>query len=201
MKSTLMIFPKLNNSIISKKLLFIPLGLIVSFCAPKKEITDNDKTAVEAKKINLSDSNCPEDGICSIEVIKNKSIVVKTDDFGSNYYLLEDNENTSVIYYKYDRNFEKDLQDAYYKEEIAFEVSNDVNQLNLTDEELQDTKMLYGRLCFCKGQTGFFKVTKGTLKYTKKGNEIAVDLDFENKKVPQIIKKIKATIMSCPKKG
>ncbi len=196
-----MIFPKLNNSIISKKLLFIPLGLIVSFCAPKKEITDNDKTAVEAKKINLSDSNCPEDGICSIEVIKNKSIVVKTDDFGSNYYLLEDNENTSVIYYKYDRNFEKDLQDAYYKEEIAFEVSNDVNQLNLTDEELQDTKMLYGRLCFCKGQTGFFKVTKGTLKYTKKGNEIAVDLDFENKKVPQIIKKIKATIMSCPKKG
>lgn len=189
-----MIFQKLNNSIISKKLLFIPLGLIVSFCAPKKEITENDKTAVEAKKINPSDSNCPEDGICSIEVIKNKSIVVKTDDFGSNYYLLEDNENTSVIYYKYDRNFEKDLQDAYYKEEIAFEVSNDVNQLNLTDEELQDTKMLYGRLCFCKGQTGFFKVTKGTLKYTKKGNEIAVDLDFENKKVPQIIKKIKATI-------
>lgn len=189
-----MIFPKLNNSIISKKLLFIPLGLIVSFCAPKKEITENDKTAIEAKKINPSDSNCPEDGICSIEVIKNKSIVVKTDDFGSNYYLLEDNENTSVIYYKYDRSFEKELQDAYYKEEIAFEVSNEVNQLNLTDEELQNTKMLYGRLCFCKGQTGFFKVTKGTLKYTKKGNEIAIDLDFENQKVPQIIKKIKTII-------
>ena len=189
-----MIFPKLNNSTISKKLLFIPLGIIVSFCAPKKEITNNDKTAGEVKKINLSDSNCPEDGICSIEVIKNKSIVVKTDDFGSNYYLLEDHENTSVIYYKYDRNFEKDLQDAYYKEEIAFEVSNDVNQLNLTDEELQGTKMLYGRLCFCKGQTGFFKVTKGTLKYTKKGNEIAVDLDFENQKGPQIIKKVKTII-------
>lgn len=194
MKANLITFPKLNNSILSKKLLFIPLGLVVTFCAPKKEISDKNKTAIEAKKINLSDSNCPEDGICSIEIIKNKSILVKTDDFGSNYYLLEDNENTSVIYYKYDRNFEKYLQDAYYKEEIAFEVSNEANQLNLTDEALQDTKMLYGRLCFCKGQTGFYKITKGALKYTKKGNEIAIDLDFENQKVPQIIKKIKTTI-------
>lgn len=190
MKSTLNTFSKFNYTSMGKKLFSILLGLTVTFCSPKKKIVNQNLS--ETQKLNLS--NCPDDGICSIEIIKNKSILVKTDEFGSNYYSLEDNTNTSVVYYKYDRNFEKKLQDAYYKEEIAFEVSNHITELNLTNDEIQNTKMLYGRLCYCKGQTGYYKVAKGNLKYSKKNNEIVINLEFENQKVPQIIKKIKATI-------
>jgi hypothetical protein len=46
--------------------------------------------------------------------------------------------------------------------------------------------MLFGRFCYCKGQAGNFKVKNGNLKITKD----KIDLDFEIKEVPQIIKNI-----------
>jgi hypothetical protein len=72
-----------------KKLLFIPLALGLSFC-------DCQKAAVAATSTETStkltiESTCPENGICTIQIQKGKSMVVKTDEFGSIYYTTGDN--------------------------------------------------------------------------------------------------------------
>lgn len=134
--------------------------------------------------------NCPKDGKCTIEIIKNKSLLIKKDDLGFIYYHLMDNNQSSVIAYKYERNVEKGLQDGHYNEEIIFEIENKNTSLNLTDTKLEKTKMLFGRHCFCKGQAGYFQVNKGTLILEKKNETIELNLDISVNEVPQIITSI-----------
>lgn len=170
-----------------KKLFLIPLALCLTFCNCKKSV-------VESSKINTIESICPEDGKCTIQILKNKSLVLKSDDLGGLYYHLVDNENTSVIQYQYNRTVEEGLQDGHHQEEIIFEINNSITELHLKNEELQQTKMLFGRHCFCKGQAGNFKVEEGSLLLTKDNNTITFELYFKTNKVPQLFEKVKATL-------
>ena len=170
-----------------KKLFLIPLAFGLSFCScPKSSIDEKQVTSIE--------SNCPENGKCTIQILKNKSMNVKTDEFGSVYYILEDNPTKSVIVYEYKRNVEEGLQDGQHREEIVFEINNSDTAFTLKDENLQNAKMLFGRHCFCRGQAGFFKVTEGNLDIENKNGIIKVDLEFKITKVPQLYTSIKVTI-------
>jgi hypothetical protein len=154
------------------------LILMVS-CGCNKSISHIDKVA------NLI-SDCPKDGTCVLEVFKNKSITVKQDEFGSIYYSIDDNLNSKVYKYVYSRTIKGDLQDAGYREEIVFELNNDITKQSFLNNEIQSTKMLFGRFCFCRGQTGNYKVTDGNLDI----NENKLTLNFNISEVPQIIKNI-----------
>lgn len=140
---------------------------------------------VNPKKIVL-ESLCPKEGDCKIEILENKKMTVLDDGTGSLYYQLEDDLKHKVIKYTYDKKVEADLQDANYREEIVFEIENEFKEETISNENLQNVKMLFGRFCYCKGQAGNFKVKNGNLKITKD----KIDLDFEIKEVPQIIKNI-----------
>ena len=148
----------------------------------------------ESSKITSIESVCPENGVCTIQLFKNKSLVVKTDDFGSTYYQMIENIDTSVIQYQYDRTVEDGLQDGQHREEILFEINNSTTALKLQDADLQKTKMLFGRHCFCKGQAGYFKIEEGTLFLENKNKVISFELDFKTDKVPQLFEKVTASI-------
>lgn len=152
------------------------------------------KKGEENKAVEKTESPCPPDGVCTTEILKNKSLVIKTDEFGSTYTQIIDSETTSVIVYQYNRIVKGNLQDANYREEIFFEISNSDTELNLTNKELQQTKMLFGRFCFCRGQTGYYKVEEGKLNLKKTNDNITLNLDFTITKVPQIIKSITYTL-------
>jgi hypothetical protein len=170
-----------------KKLLFIPLAFTLSFCkCPQNSVSKTQVTTIE--------SVCPENGKCSIQIFKNKSLDVKEDEFGSIYYAITDNTSTSVILYEYKRNVEEGLQDGQHREEIVFEINNTDKEIHLNDFALQNTKMLFGRHCFCRGQAGFYKVSEGKLNLENNDNTITLDLDFTITKVPQLYSKVKATI-------
>ena len=179
-----------------KQLLIIPIAILTSCCCTNKSTSSKEKevnlNTIEA--VSTINSDCPTDGKCTVEVLKNKSMNVLTDDIGAIYYRAEDNPDTSIIVYKYERNVPKGLQDADYREEIVFEINNSETKINKNDFTLQSTKMLYGRFCFCRGQTGFYKVSKGNLELENKNNQIHFKLDFEVNQVPQTIKSIEATI-------
>jgi hypothetical protein len=179
-----------------KQLLIIPIAILTSCCCTNKNTASKEKednlNAIEA--VSTINSDCPTDGKCTVEILKNKSMNVLTDDIGAVYYRAEDNANTSIIIYKYDRNVPKGLQDAEYREEIIFEINNSEAKINKNDFTLSSTKMLYGRFCFCRGQTGFYKVDKGNLELENKNNQIHFKLDFTVISVPQTIKSIEATI-------
>ena len=170
-----------------KKFFLIPLAFSLSFCNCKKAV-------IEEKKAFSIESVCPQDGVCTIEVLKNKSLVVKTDDFGSTYFQMTDNEETSVIHYQYNRTVEEGLQDGQHREEVLFEINNSATELKLSNSELQSTKMLFGRHCFCKGQAGYFNVENGSLILQKKNDVITFELDFKIYKVPQLFEKVKASV-------
>lgn len=171
-----------------KKLFLIPLALGLTFCHCQK-------TAVAQTLTKSSvESTCPENGVCTIQIQKNKSMVVKTDEFGSTYYTLEDDSSKSVIVYEYKRNVEKGLQDGQHREEIVFEINNSDKKLTLSNKELQNAKMLFGRHCFCRGQAGYYKVFEGNLNLENTKGVITVDLDFKVTKVPQLYTTVKATI-------
>jgi hypothetical protein len=172
-----------------KKLLFIPFLMLFSFCnCQKNTVVDTKKTTVTLK------SNCPEDGNCTLEVVSNKTLNIKKDDLGSTYYELIDSKTTSVIVYQYKRDVKGGLKDSGYTEEVLFEINNSDKKLAFTNSDLQKVKMIFGRLCFCRGQSGYFEVTDGTLSFDKKQNEIQFDLNFKINPVPQIINAISANI-------
>ncbi len=169
-----------------KTIFFLAFILIVS-CGTKKP---NDVAVLTA----FLKSECPKNGDCTIQVFENKSMIVKSDEFGSLYYDLEDNMVKKVLKYTYNRKVKGDIQDANYREEIVFELENSKENLLLSDDSLQEVQLLFGRFCYCKGQTGYYKIKKGALKVSKasKGNE--VNLNFEIKEVPQIINHISFSI-------
>ena len=171
-----------------KKLFLIPLALGLSFCHCQKAAIAATPTK------SIIESTCPENGVCTINIQKNKSMVVKTDEFGSVYYTLEDDSSKSVIVYEYKRNVEEGLQDGQHREEIVFEINNSDTSLSLTGKNLQSTKMLFGRHCFCKGQAGYYKVTEGNLNLENNNGTINIALDFKIKEVPQLYTTVKAII-------
>lgn len=164
------------------KKLLISLSLLLFLgCASKKN-------AVATTAVSLQ-SECPQQSKCSIEIFDNKTLVVKQDEFGSNYYTLEEDLQKKVIKYRYSNIVKGDIQDASYREEIVFEIDN-LNDQEFVDTNLQKTKMLFGRFCFCKGQTGNYKVSQGRLSIQNQKGK----LDFTVSEVPQIIKNIEFDI-------
>lgn len=134
--------------------------------------------------------DCPTEGICVVAVHEDKSLNILEDEFGAIYYTMVEKKESSVVHFKYDRNVDQQYVDGHYTEEILFEITNNT-PLNLSDTALQETKMIFGRHCFCKGQAGYYKVTSGTLNLIKNKKGTQFTLDFKVKDVPQIITFIK----------
>ena len=157
------------------------LILFATFCTPKNAVL-------------VTNSSCPKDGNCTVEVLKNKKLLVKTDDTDAIYFDIINDKNCSVVKYTYNRKVEKDLQDASYSEEIIFEVKNDAKNWRFINQNMQNTKLLFGRHCYCKGQAGYFKINAGTITSKSIKDKIQYTVDFKAEKVPQILTKISFTI-------
>lgn len=165
-----------------KKAIYITaLATALFSCKSKKQVITEPVISVT--------SECPKDGNCFVKLNAHKAIEIKTDEFGRLYYTLTDDETKSVYQYTYNRKVKGNLQDANYREEVIFEVSNQDN-ISLTNEALSQQKLLFGRFCYCKGQTGYYAVKQGKLSVAKKEKQTSVDLHFMISEVPQIIQHV-----------
>ncbi len=132
----------------------------------------------------LLTSDCPAKSDCSIQLLAKKSLEITAGNHKK--YELKDNLNTNVLVYKLRKTAKANVQDANYREEIIFEYDAKTNPMKLTDSQLQTTKMLFGRFCYCPGETGYFQVSKGTLSVDGQ----KATLEFSVSEVPQITRKI-----------
>jgi hypothetical protein len=164
----------MENNMRKIALLFVLFSVLSCKC--KKATTQQTTVSIT--------SESPKDGACTVQLLKNKSIIVKKDEFGSTYYTLEDSDSKNVVQYTYKRTVKGDLQDANYREEIIFELNNQTDNLTLSDATLENTQLLFGRFCFCRGQTGYYKINQGKLTVT---DGKVIDLNFKTNEVPQII--------------
>lgn len=154
--------------------------LIVNSC---KTVPDSSKSSSKLQTI----ANCPEDGICNIEVLKNTQLILKTDEFGSLYPHLEEG-NHIVLKFEFIRNEIPDTSDSGYREEIYLQLNPEAMEVELQNKSLSDVNLLFGRLCFCRGQTGYYRIKTGYLSIKKvQNNSYQLNLEFKSEEVPQVI--------------
>ncbi len=169
----------------------ILLLIIVFFgsCKPIQTINFALNETVYTKTIN-----CPENAECSIELIPNKLLEFKKDEFGNSYPIITEGEKT-ILKYTYKKNLVPNTQDSNYTEIVYAELNKTITEISLTSKELQTIKLYFGRLCYCKGETGYYPINNGNFKIEKSGkNTVKIDIEFSIKEVPQIISKISETI-------
>jgi len=98
----------------------------------------------------------------------------------------------AVLKFEYKKQGKTDYEDSGYREEIFMALNLD--QLDIETENLKEEKLFFARWCYCKGQTGYYKMSQGKLKIAKLDDKtIQLHLNFEMEEVPQIIKEINHT--------
>ncbi|PHS07542.1 MAG: hypothetical protein COA88_08445 [Kordia sp.] len=164
-------------------LLIISLQFLA--CNTNKEVLSIPKKTTATK--------CPENGNCSFEVMYNKSLELKTDGIGALYPVLNEGKKT-VLKFEYKRDEIANTVDGYYSEIIYAEIDPNINQLELNNKNLSKAKVIFGRLCFCRGETGYYRIKDGALSIEKKDNYLYFNLSFKCNEVPQIISNISEII-------
>ena len=142
---------------------------------------------------HLKEISCPENGNCTFEVLQNSILNIKTDEFGKLYPEVLPGDKV-VIKFHYKKKELKKAVDGSYSEFIYLEVSKNEKQLILKDRDLQKAKLLFGRICFCGKNGGYYRVTQGNLYLFNSNGMLKMDLTFNVNKVPQIISKLEENI-------
>jgi len=138
-------------------------------------------------------SNCIDDAVCNIEIIPKSNLLIKEDEFKNTYIEFEKGNNT-IIKYQLKKNELPNTADSHYSEIIYLEIDNYNKSIYLKNEELQQVKMIYGRLCYCKGSSGYFKVKKGSLELILSKNKLSLNTNFNVENIPQIVSQINENI-------
>jgi len=168
--------------------IFLILFAIILLPGCKTQQNPSEQSGAYLKEIS-----CPESGNCEFEVLRNSNLNIRTDEFGKLYPEVTTG-NKVVIKFHYKKTVPENVMDANYSEYIYLEVNEYEPQLILKDKELQKVKVLFGRICFCRGAGGYFKVTKGSLYLFNIEGKLKMDLTFEVDKIPQIITEVKEEI-------
>lgn len=154
---------------------------------------NSNKKLISSDLVSKTESICPDDGVCTFEVLQGKSIRVAKSSIGEMYPDLNES-NKVVLKFDYKRNDIPDVQDSSYNEIIFLEIDPDNPEIELKGKYLSKAKLIFARFCFCRGQTGYYHINEGELNIKRlKAKTYSLDLDFKSHEVPQIITSIRET--------
>jgi len=128
-----------------KKLALALLCFVLLACAAQK-------TASITGAYTLM-NECPAEGTCTFEVLKDKSLVIKSN-LGKPYYELVNAPGKMVVKYAYNKTRYPDYQDDFYSEEIVFETDNELSNLK---DKATTLPLYFTAKCFCRGKAGTYK--------------------------------------------
>ncbi len=158
-------------------LLIMVAFLSLSACKSVDNVTSKNNMNAQSA-VDLSNGTCPENGSCSVETRTRTSFTVEKDGTGALYPKFTDS-SASVIEFTYLKKGPEGTADGDYTEQIYFNVPNFRETVVFTDTELAKVNLLFNKQCFCRGEAGFYEVTKGTLKLHKNPDKsIGFELDF-----------------------
>jgi len=173
-----------------KNLIAISLFFLISCKHTQQvnsQITGNEQIITKIE-------NCPKNGSCTIALIQNKKLDFKVDEFGNLYPHLNKGDKT-ILKYTFTKNKIDNTADTNYTEIVYAELDKSYSKTSLIDDQLQVIKLHYGRLCYCKGESGYFPIKKGVFNLSKSDKDsLKIDLFFSIKNIPQIISEIHETI-------
>ncbi len=170
--------------------LFVAFFGILSCKSPESSRNNN--------AIPMKTTDCPEDGKCRFEVLKDQNLTLENDEFENQYLNITDGTNI-LLKFEYQRNNMTDVADSGYIEQLFLQLNPKNLEQDLVDKELNKVKLIFARLCFCRGQTGYYEITDGELSITKNNaTEYVLELSFQTDEVPQIITRISETFLIKP---
>jgi hypothetical protein len=140
-----------------KNAALLPLLFLFSFCGGSKSKQPQEL---------IVESPCPPEGNCAVEIMKDKSLIVKNNMGTKFYYQLADTPGRIVVRYTYTKKSNPEYQDDFYIEEVIFETDGQLE--TLANAQPEDIKMLFGVKCYCKGKAGYYNVNKGVVAYADK---------------------------------
>lgn len=148
------------------------------------------KLAQEKQTPSIETLNCPNTGTCNAEIIEQKIPELAYDQYNNSYLNYVDHKN-SFIKFEYIKHQDPQIMDGGYREELIIAYSDDLlydgNVL-----ELKNYEVIYGRFCFCRGQSGYYIINDGQLKIKKEKEGVFIlDLQFSIDEVPQELKLIR----------
>ncbi|MBL4746342.1 MAG: hypothetical protein JKY08_08225 [Flavobacteriaceae bacterium] len=157
-------------------------------CTPQKNILKLSKEIHQVSQTQLTN------GRSTISIIPHKKAVLKKDAFNIGYVALEESKG-SLFKFEFIKKVPGNLADAHYSEIIYIDFPENFSEINTIDLPLVATQILFGRFCYCKGQTGFYKVENSdfTAKMITK-NRLKLALKFQIKQVPHLISELKEDI-------
>ena len=151
--------------------------------------TQNVSINPENDNANLA-SVCSENGKCVAKLIPNSFLQLNTDSIEKLYATIEGGSNI-VFKFTYNKTIDKKLVDAQYTEEIYFEFDPNISNLNLKNDELQNVKLTYNKICFCKDSTGFHPIKIGELSIDKiEPDTYIIKLNFQIDEVSTVVTSI-----------
>lgn len=165
----------------------IPIVVIICFFLLNLSACKTNQIASQEKTLLKVDSL--KGTAKKVYLFKSKRLEVKEMNGSLSYTMVED-EKTNVVQFLYEKDMDKAAFDGGYREEVVFEVPNTSSEKTYVDDELQNSKMLFGRYCFCRGQTGLYKVKQGNLHIKSSKKEIHFELQFKINEVPQIVNEV-----------
>ena len=170
-------------------LLLTACGILFTSCGSNQQ---TKKDPIEPPRVN-----CPEGGDCTFEVLQKSNLTLKSDQTGALYPEVEPGDRV-VVRYQYKKNTSPNALDSDHSEYVYFEIDPGRVELALKDADIQRVKMVYGRICFCKGETGYYPVRKGNLFIYQNDGDLLVRSSFSIPKVPQTIKEIDERLTYFP---
>lgn len=171
-----------------KNLMLIGISLVFLTCSSNKNVT------IYPLHKKITSTNCPDDGLCTLEVFQSKALNLKKDEIGALYPEISEGKKT-IIKFEYKRKEIPNTADSNYSEIIYAEIDSNTKELTLKNESLNDAKVLFGRLCFCRGATGYFQITEGVFKISSnKDGTKTYGINFKINDVPQIITMFQETL-------
>ena len=161
------------------RLLFI-FSLLIFSCVAKQN-------AIAADETKTNTLNCPEDGVCTMEVLTNQTYSIDKDGIGALYPKISEG-NKIIVKFEYKRNEIPNTVDGNYSELVYLELDPENLEIALKDASLKNVNALFARLCFCRGQTGYYKISQGNLSIKKvSNNQYHFKMEFKIDEVPQVI--------------
>ncbi|MGK4566775.1 hypothetical protein [Flavobacterium sp. 3HN19-14] len=105
-----------------KKIYAIVIVVLLSGCKP----------LANKGEVEISGSDCPKDGTCSIKIFNNKSITTKSDENNENFhYEMVENTTKNTVVFEYSKDVPKGVMDAGLREEITVEFDNNIKPMKI----------------------------------------------------------------------
>ena len=171
-----------------KALIFLMPFLLINSCKTSQPDLVTSKPNTMGQTINTN-SDCPEGGICTVEVHKNKKLTMLDDGTGALYPEMIEGD-AIVVAYTYSKKGPEGTVDGNYSETIHFEVADGEKNFKKENLGLKDVKLVYGKHCFCKGEAGYYLIDNGKLLVETSGAGMHFDLNFKVGKTSQVVSHI-----------